>query len=195
MKKLFLYLMVSFFIGCSSVSVINDSFDNSQLVKLVIERNEFIPISGDLRIDHFVLSKEYKAGSNIAKTKLFCKFEGYEGQVLEGNTIEIKTDNVIHNLKLNETRLGVVENISTSSATTFNWIGAYTYTDVSRSNVNIIVMETAVSNQVLEAMKNAKNITFRVLAKNIDGIKKNTFRYAPYSSNSIKDFVNYQKID
>lgn len=192
MKKIFLFFILMFFIGCSSLTVINDSFDNSHWIYLPMDRGEFIDLSGEIEIVLFYLSKEFKKDSTIATAKLSCKFEGYKGEMLEGNTIEVKTDDVIHKLKLNESRFGVKEKTATSSSTTFTWIGAFTYTDTTRSNVNIIAMETVLTKEVLGAMKNAKSISFRILTKNIDGVSKNTFKYKPYVSSDLKEFVDYQ---
>lgn len=191
MKKICPVFFLIFSIGCSAVQVINDKFDNSTLIKLERDQRDFIQQAGNVEINTMILSREYKAGINKAPVKLFFKFEGRQGEVLEGNTIEIKTDDIIHKCKLIEKRSEVYEKAISSSSTSYTWIGAFTYTDSTRSNINVIAIESILSPEVIKAMDNAKSISFRILTKNIDGISKNTYTVVDFLVGDIKDFINY----
>jgi hypothetical protein len=189
MKNFILLLILLSFISCSSLVEIKDTFDNSQSINLPMEKYEFVITSGTLHIVYFYLSREFKAGGNNAIAKLNCKLEGYNGEIIEGNYIEMKIDDVIYKMMLNESRFGAKEKISSSYAQ----IGAFTFSDTTRTNVNIIAMESIITKDVLDALRNARSITFRILTKNIDGITKNTFRYKPYYQDDLIKFIDYQK--
>jgi len=192
MKQLLFILFVSFFISCSSVKVVRDEFDNSASIKLEIkdtdEHNGFNRLDGNIKIVKILFTKNYdsKIFSNI---NLFCKFEGYRGELFEGNFIELNTDGKIHQLNLTETRIAQYERETGASLTIFTRIGPFTFSDSSRANINIIAMELILSGGIQEAILGSKKAMLRILTKNIDGVSKNTFIFRSKSLSDLKKII------
>jgi len=187
MDKLCLLLILFAFAGCS-VSIVKDSFDNSTVIKLEREINDFDKLSGTIELVKMVFTKEDKPNNKINPVKIFCKFEGNNKEVLDGKTIEVKVDDKIYLLKLLEARFDKNSQTSTSSVTI---IDGFTTSDSEDTSIHYIAVESILSQEVIEAMKNAKSIMFRITTKNIDGVAKNTFKCASYTVNDIKKFINY----
>lgn len=190
MKYLLMISIPLLLMSCSSVQVINDKFDNSTLVKLESNDLSFVRIDGQITLKKLIFSKTNNSGS-LSDIKLFCKFEGHEGQLLEGNTIELNTDGIIHKINLLEARLGSYEEETSNSLSIFKRIGAFTFSDSTRSNVNVIAMESILSNDVQEAISRSKSLMLRIYTKNIDGISKNTFEASAQILRDMKKFIKY----
>lgn len=173
--------------GCA-VSVVKDNFDNSVLIKIDENEGAFERINGNINFIRMMMSRELKDGVKNPPSKLFCKFEGYNGEKFDGDVIEVKVDKIIYKLKLTEARSGE----RTEQFATMTRIGNFTFADSTRTNVTIIAMETILDQNILNSMSNAKSITFRIMTKNIDGLSKNTFECLDYTIRAIKSFSNYK---
>ena len=192
MKQLLFILLVSFFISCSSVKVVRDEFDNSASIKLEIkdtdEHNGFNRLDGNIKIVKILFTKNYDS-KILSDINLFCKFEGYRGELFEGNFIELNTDGKIHQLNLTETRIAQYERETGASLTIFTRIGPFTFSDSSRANINIIAMELILSGGIQEAILGSKKAMLRILTKNIDGVSKNTFIFRSKSLSDLKKII------
>ncbi len=188
MKYIFTIFILCFFTGCA-ISVIKDNFDGSNLIKLERDITDFNIISGTLEIVYINFTREQKANKTIGPLTLYCKFEGEKGEVLEGKEIEVKVDNKIFRLKLNEARLQKNDQTSTIAVTI---IDGFTVADSENTSIHYIATESTVSKEITDAMKVAESITFRIMTKNIDGVAKNTFECSSSTVNKIKDLINYQ---
>jgi len=190
MKKVSILFVFTFLISCTPFNIIHDKFDKSILIKLVKISNDFEQLDGKLVIDEIVFLKEYNAGK-VSDTKLFCKFEGENGEIFEGKNIELNLDGVIYKLNLIESRLGNYEKIISFSSTSYTLLGAFTYSDTSRSNVHVIVTESILPKNIQELITKSKSLMIRIYTKNIDGISKNTFETIDFTLKDIKKFINY----
>jgi len=179
-----------FLISCSSVKVIKDNFDNSTLIKLEETNIDFISLDGNLQIEKIIFSKEYK-DRKYSDIKLFCKFEGRNGEFLEGNTLELNADGTIYKLNLIESRFGSNEKVSSTSVILFTRIGAFTFSDSTRSNIHIIAIEAILPKDVQDAIIKSKSIMLRIYTRSIDGISKNTFETYPRTIDNLKDFIKF----
>ena len=197
MKQLLPILLASLFISCSSVKVVRDEFDNSASVKLEIsdsdEYNGFARLDGKIKIVKFLFTKDYDS-EIFSDINLFCKFEGYRGELFEGNFIELNTDGKIHQLDLTEVRIDQYEREAGASLTIFTRIGPFTFSDSTRANINIIAMELILSGGIQEAILGSKKVMLRILTKNIDGVSKNTFKFRSKSLSDLKKIITNNRI-
>jgi hypothetical protein len=198
LKLLAVVSIVSITISCSHVNVIHDQFDNSNLVKLEFNGAfswtsfGFDTLNGSIKIDRIVFSKNYVL-EKLSDIRLFCKFEGNQGEIFYGDTIEINIDGSILKQNLLASRQGSYEETTGTSSTVFTRRAAYTFSDATRSKVDIIVLECILSKDVQEAILNAKSMMLRVYTENIDGISKNTFRAESDSLKGIKEFIRFTR--
>jgi len=179
------FLTLSLFIGCSSVDVVKDKFDNSISIKLEEHEKELFRLDGRLRIDKVIFSKEYQ-DEKFSDSKIFFKFVGFHGEVLEGNTIELNVGGTIFKIPLLESRMDDL----TQERGTYTRIGNYTYSNSTNSQ-NIIVMEAVLPKNVQDDILKSKSLMMRLYTKNIDGIAKNIFEYTSSTVSEIKEFINY----
>jgi len=100
MKRISIFILSLLFLtNCSSVERIHSPFDNSTFIKLDLDWGDFYLMFGNIKIVKIIFSKEFKDG-NVSMPKLFCKFEGRNGEFLEGDVIELNIDGVIYKLFL-----------------------------------------------------------------------------------------------
>lgn len=195
MKLSSVICIVLLIVSCSPVKVVTDKFDNSASVKLDLkggpDYGNFKTLYGNLKIVRILFRKDYNSGL-FSDINLFCKFEGYQGELFDGDAIELNTDGKIHSLKLTEARLGEYEQELGGSITMFTRIGAFTFADSTRSNVHIIVMEMPLSKGIQEAILAAKKIMIRIFTKNIDGNLKNGFAFRRLAVANLKRFILFQ---
>jgi len=179
--------------NCSSVQQIYNEFDSSINIKLEQNQEDYNRINGKIKIDKIIFTKKFKDGQESIP-RLFCKFEGRNGEYLEGKTIELKLDGMIYELSLDESRLAQYGKITSSPHTLLTRVGAFTFSNSSKDNITILAMETTLSKEILEAILDSKILMLRVFTKNIDGISQNIFRNHEYSSGGalrdIKEFIN-----
>jgi hypothetical protein len=175
--------------NCSSVERVHNEFDNSIYFKLVQDENEFYRMYGNILLSSIKFSKEFKDGK-MSVPRLFCKFEGRNGEYVEGNTIELNIDGAIYKLTLDESRLAQYEKISSSSYTLFTRLGAFTFSDASKENIHILAMETYLTPDIVGALLKSKSIMVRVYTKNIDGVAQNIFHDTRAAVDDIKEFIN-----
>jgi hypothetical protein len=191
LKLLAVVAVISITISCSTIKVIHDEFDNSNLAKLELSEKyvrKFERLDGEIQIDRIVFSKNYIPGKS-SDIQLFSKFEGYQGEQFHGDTIELNTNGIIRKLELSASRQDNYEEITGTSVTVFTRLAPFTFSDATRSKINIIVLECLLSKDVQEAILNAKSMMLRVYTENIDGISKNTFKLYPDTLRNIKKFI------
>lgn len=190
MKQLSIFSILLLLVSCSFTKVVHDKFDQTSEIRLKLKGSPYFfkTLDGEIKIIEINFSKgsESKLFSDI---NMFCKFEGFNGEMLEGETIEISMDGEIFKLPLREARFGDYEIETGTAVTMFTRLGPFTFSDSVRSNIHIIVMEMTISKEIQEAILASKKIMIRILTRNIDGISKNTFRYKSIAVSNLKKFI------
>ncbi|MBE3141231.1 MAG: hypothetical protein IMZ53_11715 [Thermoplasmata archaeon] len=176
--------------------MVRDEFDNSASVKLEISNTDeyigFNRLDGKIKIVKILFTKDYDS-KIFSDINLFCKFEGNRGELFEGNFIELNTDGNIHQLNLTEARIDQYERETGTSLTLFTRIGPFTFSDSTRTNVNIIAMDLILSGGIQEAILGSKKVMLRILTKNIDGVSKNTFNFRSKSLSDLKQIIKFSQ--
>jgi len=193
MKKLnLLLLVIIIFYGCSPIQIKKDVFDNSYSIKLDDNYlSKYLRLDGELDVETILFSKEYKKGK-MSEPIIFLKFIGYNGDILEGNSIEINLDGKIYKIQILESRFAQYVKIQTSGYTNYTYLGSFTFADTTRTNVNILAFEAPLNNEIRNEILKSNTFMIRFYTKNINGVSKNVFQS---NSPEIKDIKEFVKID